>query len=43
MDDREFWMQFREATLHILDIVERRLNIRPSTSELRKAARLSNK
>lgn len=43
MEDREFWLQIREAALHFVDIVERRLAIHPTTADLRRAAKLSNK
>jgi hypothetical protein len=36
-EDRIFWMTIRQALLLILDAVERRLEISPRTSELRKA------
>ena len=37
--DRAFWMTFREALLLILDGLERRLDLQPRTSELRKLLR----
>lgn len=37
--DREFWLQFRQALLMIVDAIERfKLPKRPRTSELRKEA-----
>ena len=36
MEDQEFWLAIRQALLALLDAVERRWNIKPRTSEIRK-------
>lgn len=38
-EDRIFWMAARQALLMLLDALERRLEIRPYTSELRREAK----
>jgi hypothetical protein len=42
MDDQErkFWMGMRETYLNQVDIIERRLGIKPRTSELRREEKL---
>jgi len=37
--DREFWLQFRQALLMVVDAIERALGLEPRTSELRKEAK----
>lgn len=37
--DREFWMAVRRALLIVLDALERRLCISPTTAELRRTAK----
>jgi hypothetical protein len=36
MTDRDFWMQLRQALLMMTDCIERRWEIEPRTSDLRK-------
>ena len=38
--DRKFWMGMREAYLSQVDAIERRLDIKPRTSELRREEKL---
>ena len=35
-DDRTFWLGIRQALLAIIDIIERKIGISPTTSEVRK-------
>jgi hypothetical protein len=37
MVDREFWMQIRHALLILLGAIEKMLDIKPTTKELREA------
>lgn len=37
--DRDFWLAFRQALLMMVDAIERALDVRPRTSELRKEAK----
>lgn len=37
--DRAFWQTYRQALLMMLDAIERRLGISPTTAELRKEMR----
>lgn len=39
MIDRETLMQIRQALLSLVDVIERLLNVRPKTSELRKESK----
>ena len=41
MEDREFWLVFRQALLMIVDAIERRLRLPPEqrTAEMRRLAR----
>ena len=39
MDERKFWMVIRQALLAVINAVEKRYNIQPRTSELRKFVR----
>ena len=34
--DAEFWLAIRQALLMLLDVLERKLGIRPTTAEIRK-------
>lgn len=36
MTDRDFWLAIRRALLAVLDAIEKRLEIRPTTAEIRK-------
>ena len=36
MEDREFWLAIRRALLIVLDALERKLAISPTTAELRR-------
>ncbi len=41
--ERDFWLQMREALLHIVDAIERKagVDISPTTADLRKLARIT--
>jgi hypothetical protein len=40
MNDNEFWMLIRQSLLLIVDAIERKWGIKPSTSEIRKMFKL---
>lgn len=42
MNEREFWIMIRRALLMIVEAIERRYDIQPLTSMLRKAERRIN-
>ena len=38
-EDRAFWLEIRRVLLDLVEVVERRIEIRPTTSEMRKEYR----
>lgn len=36
MDEHEFWLGMRQAVLFVLDLIERKLRLEPTTAQMRK-------